>query len=87
MLKINFEVETIFGKSAVSKTALSRLSNILVPVTVNLNIKVPARFETTTQEPYQYSYIYLNKSDIPNDSFLCIYRIEKSHSVTKSIQI
>ena len=39
------------------------------------------RFKTTTQETYQSSYIYLiNKSDIPNDSFL-MYRIEKSHSV------
>ena len=53
---------------AVSKTP--------VPVTANMNIKV----KTTTQEVYRYSYISLNKCDIPNDSFF-VYKTEKSHSV------
>ena len=42
-----------------------------VPVTANMNIKV----KTTTQEVYRYSYISLNKCDIPNNSFF-VYKTE-----------
>ena len=34
-------------------------------------------FKTTTQGTYQYSYVYLNTSDMHNDSFF-MYRIEKN---------
>ena len=53
----------------------------MVLVTAIISIKILGNLKLQLKEIHQYFYIYLNKSDIPNDSFYYMYRIEKSNSV------
>ena len=53
----------------------------MVLVTANISIKILGNLKLQLKEIRQYFFIYLNKSDIPNDSFYYMYRIEKSNSV------
>ena len=53
----------------------------MVLVTANISIKILGNLKLQLKEIHQYFHIYLNKSDIPNDSFYYMYRIEKSNSV------
>ena len=53
------------------------MANVPVLVTENTNIKVPVYLKLQLRRHIsRYSYIYLNKSGCPLDSFL-IFKIEK----------